>query len=317
MLFRMLLGRIALSLITLLLVSVILFFAVEFIPGDAATRFLGRDATAETLEVLRTRLNLNAPAFERYWIWLVNAISGDFGVSLTSGRPIGEILPSKILNTAILAAVAFLLHIPLTVIPAAVSATYRDRPIDHIITTLNLVAASIPTFLMATFVMIVFVIFIPLMPAVSLIDENTTFSGYLAALTLPGMSLAIVMAAYSTRMLRDNLLEVLDSNYVLMAELKGLSRWRVLTRHALPNALGPTLNITALNLAFLVSGVVMVEKVFAFPGFGSVLVDSMLLEDTPLVLATVLIASLVYIVSNLFADLVTLLLNPRLREAKS
>jgi peptide/nickel transport system permease protein len=159
------------------------------------------------------------------------------------------------------------------------------------------------------------VVTVPLLPAISLVDQSSTAVEYFRAMTLPAITLAIVMAVYAVRMLRDNLIEVLGSDYVRMAELKGLSRRKVLLRHALPNALVPTLNITALNLAYLIGGVVVVEKVFSYPGFGSLLVDSLQLRDLPLIEATVLIAAAVYIAANLLADIGAILLNPRLRAS--
>ncbi|MFI5018870.1 MAG: ABC transporter permease, partial [Dongiales bacterium] len=162
--------------------------------------------------------------------------------------------------------------------------------------------------------LILFVIMVPILPAMSLVDQTSGVGEYMRAMTLPAVTLAIVMAVYAVRMLRDNLIEVLDSDYVRMAELKGLSARRVLLRHALPNALVPTLNVTALNLAYLVGGVVVVEKIFGYPGFGSLLVDALQLRDLPLIEATIMIAAAVYIAANLMADVGAILLNPRLRQ---
>jgi peptide/nickel transport system permease protein len=173
---------------------------------------------------------------------------------------------------------------------------------------------STPDFLLGTLLLIVFVVFIPVLPATSLVVQTTDIVGWIRALALPSVTLAIVMAVYAVRMLRDNLIEVLGAEYIRMAELKGLSRRTVLLRHALPNALVPTLNVTALNLGYLIGGVVVVEKVFSFPGFGSLLVDSLQLRDVPLIEATVLIAAAVYISANLFADLGAIFLNPRLKK---
>jgi peptide/nickel transport system permease protein len=175
------------------------------------------------------------------------------------------------------------------------------------------VLLSLPDFLLATILLLTFVVMIPLLPAISLVDQTSSAWEYFRAMTLPALTLAIVMAVYAVRMLRDNLIEVLDSDYIRMAELKGLSRRRVLLRHALPNALVPTLNVTALNLAYLVGGVVVVEKVFSYPGFGSLLVDSLQLRDLPVIEATVMIAAFVYVAANLIADVAAILLNPRLR----
>jgi peptide/nickel transport system permease protein len=213
----------------------------------------------------------------------------------------------------LLSAYAFLLYLPLTIIPALLQALKRDRPLDHALSVVTLVLLSLPDFLLATILLLALVLMFPLLPAISLVDGSSSAWEYVRAMTLPAMTLAIVMSVYAVRMLRDNLIEVLDSDYIRMAELKGLSRHRVLLRHALPNALVPTLNITALNLAYLVGGVVVVEKVFSYPGFGSLLVDSLQLRDLPVIEATVMIAALVYVAANLFADVAAMLLNPRLR----
>ena len=247
--------------------------------------------------------------------WLAGLLSGDLGQSLVSSRPVTEILGPRIYNTILLSAYAFLLYLPLTLVPALIQAVRRDRPVDHAFSVLTLVLLSVPDFLLATILLFTFVVVVPVLPAISLVDHSSSAVDYLRAMTLPALTLAIVMAVYAVRMLRDNLIEVLDSDYVRMAELKGLSAKRVLLRHALPNALVPTLNITALNLAYLVGGVVVVEKVFSYPGFGSLLVDSLQLRDLPVIETTVMIAALVYVGANLVADIAAILLNPMLRTA--
>lgn len=314
MVLRLVLVRLTSAVLTLLLVSIMIFAVIEILPGDVASRILGRDATPETLAAIRTKLQLDDPAIERYLRWLGGILHGDLGEALTSARPITEILAPRILNTVILSAMAFVIYLPLAVIPALIQAVNRDRPIDHGLSMVTLILLSMPDFLLATILLIFFVILLPVLPAMSLVDEGSGLLSYLRALVLPATTLAIVMAVYAVRMLRDNLIEVLDSEYIRMAELKGLPRRKVLLRHALPNALVPTLNVTALNLGYLIGGVVIVEKVFSFPGFGSLLVDSLQLRDVPLIEATVLIAAAVYIVANLMADLGAILLNPRLRS---
>jgi peptide/nickel transport system permease protein len=311
---RLIVERVLLSLLTLLLVSLIIFFMLEILPGDVATRILGRDATAESLAALRSRLHLDLPALLRYGMWLGHLISGSLGNSLVSDRPIADVLGPRIFNTVLLSLYAFVLYIPLTVIPALIQAVRRDRALDHGLSIITLVLLSMPDFLLGTVLLIGFVIVVPVMPAMSLVDRTSDFAEYIRAMTLPAVTLATVMAVYAVRMLRDNLIEVLDSDYVRMAELKGLSAGRVLLRHALPNALVPTLNVTALNLAYLVGGVVVVEKVFGYPGFGSLLVDALQLRDLPLIEATIMIAASVYIIANLAADIAAILLNPRLKK---
>jgi peptide/nickel transport system permease protein len=310
---RLVVGRIVTSLLTLLLVSIIIFAMLEVLPGDVASRILGRDATPESLAALRAQLHLNDPALQRYLDWLGGIVRGDFGQALTSSRPVAEILAPRIFNTVVLSAVAFVLYVPLALIPAMIQALRRDGPLDHGLSVFTLVLLSTPDFLLGTLLLIAFVITIPIFPAMSLVDQSSGLAQYMRAVALPAVTLAIVMAVYAVRMLRDNLIEVLDSEYVRMAELKGLPRRQVLLRHALPNALVPTLNITALNLAYLIGGVVIVEKVFSYPGFGSLLVDALQLRDLPLIEATVLIAAAVYVGANLLADIGGILLNPRLR----
>jgi peptide/nickel transport system permease protein len=312
---RLIAGRILVSVLTLVLVSMLIFFFVEILPGDVASRILGRDATPENLALLRERLHLNDPAVLRYLRWLGNILTGDLGTALTSARPINDILAPRITNTLMLSAFAFVIYIPLSLVPAALQAINRDRPLDHVLSIITLIIVSLPEFLLATLLMVVFVAWARWFPAMSIVDDSTSFVAYLRAIFLPGLTLGIVMAVYAVRMLRDNLIEVLDADFIRMAELKGLSRRRVLIRHALPNALVPTLNVTALNLAYLVGGVVVVEKVFAFPGFGSLLVDALQLRDAPLIEATVLITATVYIGANLIADVGAVLLNPRLRTS--
>lgn len=311
---RMLVARILLSLLTLLLVSIIIFAIIEVLPGDVATRILGRDATPEAIATLRDRLNLNDPAIIRYFTWLGGMIQGDFGNALTSSRPISEILAPRLYNTLLLSIYAFIIYIPLSLIPALIQASRRDREIDHAISVVNLVFLSIPDFLLGTLLLVLFSVALPFLPAVSRVDGDSSALQYLRAMTLPAITLAIAMAIAAVRMLRDNLIEVLDSEYVRMAELKGLPPRAVLLRHALPNALVPTLNVTAINLGYLIGGVVIVEKVFSYPGFGSLLVDALQYRDIPLIEATVLIAASVYVAANLLADLGAILLNPRLRN---
>jgi len=312
---RLIAGRALTSILTLLLVSFIVFGMVELLPGDVATRILGRDATPETVALFRERLNLDLPAIQRYLRWLGGAVTGDFGDSLTSGRPVSTVLSQRLANTLILAAMAFVAYLPLSLIPAILQALYRDRAADHFLSTLNLIAVSMPDFLLGTLLLIGFAVVFPVFPAIALVDHTSGWGEYLYAGTLPALTLAIVMAAYAIRMLRDNLIEVLDADFVRMATLKGLPRHRVLLRHALPNALVPTLNVTALNLGYLIGGVVIVERVFSYPGFGSLLVDALTLRDVPVIEAAVLIAAAVYILANLLADVISIVLNPRLRTS--
>ena len=312
---RMIARRVVLSIVTLLLVSLFIFIMVEALPGDAATRYLGRLATEEQKELLRTRLKLDTPAPVRYAKWLGNMARLDFGTTMVLARPINAVLAPKIANTLILAGVAFVLYLPLSLIPASIQALNRDSALDHGFSVLTLVLLSTPDFLLATLLLLLLVVAFPLLPAMSVVDAATTFQEFARALVLPALTLGLVMSVYAVRFLRDGLIEVLDSDYIRMAHLNGLPRRVILLRHALPNALIPTLNVTALNIAYMMGGVVIVERVFGFPGFGSLTVDALLTLDVPLIEATVLIAAAVYIGANLLADIGAVLLNPRLRTA--
>jgi peptide/nickel transport system permease protein len=312
---RLIAGRVLAALVTLFLVSVLIFLMIDILPGDVAGRILGREASAQALAQLREQLHLNDPLIVRYARWIAAFVTGDFGNSLSSSRPSADVVGPRLMNTLLLSLVVIIVYVPLLTFTAVVQAVRRNRFIDHLLSAITLILLSIPDFLLGTMILVLFVLIVPLLPPVSYVDKSTPAGAYVLALVMPAMTLGIVITVHTVRMLRDNLIEVLDSEYVRMAELKGLPRRRVLLRHALPNALIPTLNIAALNLVYLIGGVVIVEKVFAFPGFGSLLVDSVQLRDFPLIEVTVLIAAAVYIIANLAADVITIILNPRIRTA--
>lgn len=312
---RLVLARVCLSVFTLLLVSLLIFLILEALPGDAATRILGRDATQKALDVLRQQLHLDEPAWSRYLTWLTDLLHGNLGTSLATGRPIADVLAPRIVNTLLLSSLAFAIYVVLAIIPAIVQATRRGGIADNVISVITLLLLSLPDFLLATILLFVFAVALPILPALSTISETSSWADTLRAMVLPAVTLAIMMASYAIRVLRDSLIEVLRSDYVRLAELKGLRPRAVLWRHALPNAIVPALNVTALNLGFLIGGVVIVERVFSYPGFGTLLIDALQLRDIPLIKATVLISAAVYITANLLADLGATLLQPRLRTA--
>ena len=313
MIVRTIFTRFFLSIFTIFLVSITIFVALDVLPGDVATRALGRFATEEQLAIYRNKMNLGSPVHVRFMIWAGNAAQGDFGYSLMSERPVTDIIAPKLQNTLILAVYAFVLHIPLTLILAILSATKRNTLTDHAISVATLVGLSIPEFLLATLLLLSFAVKIPIFPVMSVLENVETYGDQLRALALPTLTLAIVVSVYSVRMLRENLIEILSSDYIKVASLKGLTTWQVAWRHAVPNALQPTLNTTALNSAYLMGGVVVVERVFAYPGMGSQLINGIQLLDIPVVEAIVLIVATVYILANLVADLAGILLTPRLR----
>ena len=309
------LNRLAGALLMLVAVSALVFLMTDVLPGDVASRILGRNPDPEKLAILRERLSLDQPLFSRYLGWLGGAFTGDFGVSLISGQPVSEIVGRRLFNSCLLAALAFLIYLPLAVIPAVVQATHRDRAVDQAISGVALAILSIPDFLLGTILLILFASVWPVAPARATIDSAMGWIETIRAMILPAVTVALVMGTYAMRYLRDSLIEALDTEYVRIARLNGIPERLVLWRHALPNALVPAINITSLNLTYLFGGVVVVEQVFAFPGFGALLVGSLMQLDIPVIQATVLIAAAVYILGNLLADIAAMALNPRLRHA--
>ncbi|MEZ4666306.1 MAG: ABC transporter permease [Anaerolineae bacterium] len=314
MILRTILLRMVLAFVTLLIVSAFIFWTTEVLPGDIAARVLGRESTQEARAAFRESRGLNRPALERYVSWLAGAVRGDFGSSLVNDRPISDVVLPRMNNTITLAIYAFAIYVPLTFLLSILAALYHDRLPDTIVSVFNLIGLSMPEFVIGTLLIYVFSVSLGIFPVMAQIQRAKTFSDVIRNTTLPAMTLAIVMAVYSIRMLRDSLIEVLDSEYVRMCVLKGLPRTRIILFHALPNAIVPALNTMALNLAYLIGGVVVVEQVFAFQGLGTLLVDSVAVRDSPTIEAVALIVSAIYIAANLFADVMAITLNPRLRR---
>ncbi|MGW7259476.1 ABC transporter permease [Streptomyces sp. NPDC054834] len=308
--------RIAAALGTLLLSSVLVFLALQALPGDVATQILGKDATPDAVAALRKQLGLDEPAWERYADWIKGALHGDFGTSLVSGKPVGGEVAQYLANSALIAGVTILLAVTGSLVLGILAGLYRDRWADHLISTVSLVGMSVPEFVVATVLVLCFSVALPWFPAVVLYGPDASVGQLLPAVWLPALALAIVMAAYIVRMARTSVIDVMASEYVTTARLKGLSTWRVVTRHALPGALLPTLHVIALNVAWLVGGVAVVENVFNYPGIGKLMLTSVQNRDLPVVQAVALISAVVYVVCNLAADLGAMALNPKLRTRR-
>jgi peptide/nickel transport system permease protein len=311
----LILGRLAAASAILFAVAALVFAATTFLPGDVAGRVLGRNPDPQQLEILRARLGLDQPPLMRFVDWFTDVLRGDLGVSLVSGQPVAEIISHRLANSAWLAALALALYVPIAAIPAILQALRPDGWRDQVLSILSLCLVSVPDFLLATGLLILFALTLGWAPAHSTIDSAMSAGERLAALALPALTVAIVMGTYAARYLRDSLIEILQSDFIRMARLNGVSEVRILWRHALPNALVPALNITALNLTYLFGGVVVIEQVFGFPGFGALMVAGLMQLDIPVVQATVVIAAAAYVLGTLAADLAALALNPRLRDA--
>lgn len=306
--------RLLLSLFTLLCVSALIFAATELLPGDVATAILGREATPGRLEQLRAELGLNRPAVQRYFDWLSNALRGDFGSSLARrDTPVAALIGERLRNTALLSGLAALIGLPLALGLGILAGLTRDRPPDLIISVAALIGMSLPEFVIGALLILAFAILWPLFPAVTVVPPDAPLIELLPNIVLPALTLTIVMTAYILRMVRTSLIDVMASDYVQMATLKGLARRRVVLRHALPSALLPTINAVAETIAWLIGGVVVVETVFNYPGIGSLMVTAVSDRDLPLVQALGLLGAALYIGINLLADLLTVALNPRLQ----
>ncbi|MFJ6080086.1 ABC transporter permease [Streptomyces sp. NPDC092369] len=307
------LRRLASAVGTLFLSSVLVFLAVQALPGDVATQILGKDATPDAVAALRDQLGLDRPAWERYFDWIKGALHGDFGASLVSGKGVGGEVAMYLGNSALIALVTVLFAVTGSLVLGILAGLYRDRWPDHVISTVSLIGMSVPEFVVATVLVLCFSVALPWFPAVVLYGPDASVGQLLPAVWLPALALAVVMAAYIVRMARTSVIDVMAGEYVTTARLKGLSTWRVVTRHALPSALLPTLHVIALNVAWLVGGVAVVENVFNYPGIGKLMLSSVQNRDLPVIQAVALVSAVVYVCCNLAADLGAMALNPRLR----
>jgi peptide/nickel transport system permease protein len=258
-------------------------------------------------------MNLDAPLVVRYLDWAGGVMQGDFGTSFSNRQPVSDQLLPRLKNTLAMAGIALLLYVPLSILPAIMQARRPEGRFDRVASASTVLILSTPEFLFATLMLFALAVWLPLFPPIVQISADMGWGQYLYTLFLPALSLAILLAAYGTRLLRESLIEILRSDHVRLAEFKGLSESRILWRHVLPNALIPWMNATALNVAFMIGGVVIVERVFGFPGFGSMLVNALQLRDLPVISAGVLVAAGIFILVNLAADIGALVVNPRLR----
>jgi peptide/nickel transport system permease protein len=309
----LLLRRLCVGLATLWAISVLVFAGTEVLPGDVAAMVLGQGATPETVSALRTELGLNRPAPVRYIEWLSNTVRGNLGKSLASGRPVSAIVRDRLNNTLLLAAFAALVSIPLSLLLGLLGATFPNSAFDWTASMATLFLISVPEFLVAAVLVLALSVTWKLLPAVSFAVRFEGIGDALRTMALPVLTLIFTMLAHMSRMTRAAILEVMRSPYIEMAVLKGVSQRRIILRHALRNAIGPIANVVALNLGYLISGVVVVETVFNFPGLGRLMVDSVSFRDIPLVQTTVMIFCSAYVFFNLLADVVARLANPRLR----
>jgi peptide/nickel transport system permease protein len=311
---RFLLRRILLGLLTLLLVSVVVFAATQALPGNAARAILGRNATAARLAALTRQLHLDRSVFSQYFSWLGGIVRGHFGTSAATQEPVSQLIGGRILDTGFLVLVSAIIAIPLSIALGVLMAVRRDRPTDHILSIGTLALAALPEFVIGIGLVLLFATNVThLFPAVSIIPPGEHAWNVPKGVVLPAATLIIAVTPYISRIMRASMVEVLESDYVTMARLKGLPNRTVIWRHAVPNAIVPAIQVSALQLAYMAGGVVVVETVFGFPGIGSALVDAVGNRDIPEVQALAIIIAAVYVAVNLIADVLTIVVTPRLR----
>jgi peptide/nickel transport system permease protein len=303
---RLIALRVAGGIATLLVASVLIFAATDLLPGDAATAFLGRQSTPDAVAALRKQYGLDRPAATRYWEWISGVARGDLGRSVANGVEVKAIISRPVRNTSILVLATLALLIPSCVLVGTFAALRRDSRLDVTIQLVTVATGALPEFAVGIVLILLFALLWPVFPAVSLTVTP-------ASLVLPTASLLILTFAYTTRMVRAGVINVLDSDYVAMARLKGLPERLVIRRHVLPNALVPTVQAFALQTAWLVGGIVIVENLFAYPGVGNGLVQAITSRDNATVESLTLLLATVYIAGNLVADVFAILMTPRLR----
>lgn len=309
---RMILTRLGLGVFTLFVISVLVFLAVSMLPGDIAEQVLGRNATPEAVAAFRNELGLDQPLVARYFGWIGGVLQGDFGNSLANGRPVSELLAGRLGNTMFLALYAAVIAVPLAVGLGLLAALWRGGWFDRLVNILGLGAISFPEFFIAYLLMFWLSVSLGWFPSMASISPDAGLGERLSRAFLPAITLVLVVTAHMMRMTRAAVVNVLGAPYIAMARLKGVSPWRIVVFHALPNALAPIINVVALNIAWLITGVVIVEVVFVYPGMGQLMVDSVTNRDMPVVQACALIFAAVYILLNLLADVLAIATNPRL-----
>ena len=306
--------RLLLGAFVLLLVSVVIFVATQALPGDTARAILGRTATPASLAALREQLHLNRPLVVQYLLWAGGLLHGDAGNSMAAQEPVTKLIADRIVNSGFLVLCSGLISIPLSILIGSYSALKRDKAFDVAASLTTLVFAALPEFVVGVTLVVLFATTVlHVLPAVSLIPPGGRPWEQPVAMILPTLTLVLAVTPYVARIMRASMIEVLESDYVEMARLKGLSEWIVIQRHALPNALGPTFQVIALNLAYLAGGVIVVEYVFNYAGIGGALRDAVSNRDLPVIQAVALLIAGLYVLLNLLADIATILVTPRLR----
>ena len=309
--------RVVAGLITLLVVSVVVFLATQVLPGNAAFAVLGRAANPVRLHALEHQLHLDKSIAEQYWIWFSGLFTGKLGTSLANGQPLWALVSPRLINSAVLVFVTGAIGSIIGVALGALAALRKDSWFDHVTSVTALAVTSLPEFVVAIALIILLATVVShLLPAVSLLPPGTYAWSQPKLLILPVATLVIVIVPYIFRMMRAAMIEALESDYVEMARLKGVPEWQIVLAHALPNSIAPTIQVIGLNFLYLAGGVVVVEFVFNFPGIGQGLVFAVQNRDIPVIQFIVLVLAAFYVVMNIVTDVIALLATPRRRIAR-
>ncbi|MFJ6327797.1 MULTISPECIES: ABC transporter permease [unclassified Rhizobium] len=312
----LILKRVGLGLLTLFLVSALIFAGTQILPGDVASAILGQNATPEALATLRESLGLNQPLLTRYISWLTGFLTGDLGTSLANQQPVADLLWPRFWNTMALAAFAGVISVPLAILLGLLTAVKRGGIFDRVVNIIALAFVSLPEYFLGLLLILFLSIRFNLLPSLADTYDGMTFLEWIQATALPALTLVLVTVAQMMRMTRTAVLSVMDQAYVETAYLKGLRTKRVVVKHALPNAAAPIVNVVAFNIAYLITGVVLVEAVFNYNGLGRFMVDAVSKRDLPLVQAAALVFGAAYVILNIIADVAAIALNPRLRHSR-
>ncbi|MBK5017503.1 ABC transporter permease [Pantoea sp. S62] len=307
--------RVGAGILTLLIVSAVVFFITSLLPGDAAQMILGQNATPETVAALRQQLGLDQPLLVRYLHWLTGMVQGDFGISFASHLPVSQLVAQRIPATFELAGITTLICVPLALIIGIIAAMNRGSRLDRALVIGTMATVAVPEFLVATVAVLIFAVKLHWVSAMSFGSPDSDLLSYLKAYALPVLTLCCVLVAQMARMTRAAIINQLDSPYLEMALLKGVSPLRAVLRHALPNAVGPIANAISLSLSYLFGGVIIIETIFSYPGLASQLVDAVSNRDLPVVQLCVMLFAACYLVLLLAADILTIAFNPKWRSA--
>lgn len=318
---RTVLQRLGLGLLTLFIVSVVIFSSLEMLPGGFAEAILGQGATPETVAAFNKEIGVDRPAVTRYVEWIGGVLTGDFGYSYAGlggsiKRSVTDMIAPRLYNTFFLAIMTAIFAVPLSLFLGVMAALHRNSLFDRAVNSVTLTTIAAPEFFIAYILMFVFAVKLRWFFPTSTVSDSTGFAEHVYRAALPAITLTLVIVAHMMRMTRAAIINLLASPYIEMAQLKGIPKREVIIKHALPNAWAPIAVIVAFSLAYLVVGVVIVEVVYVYPGVGQLMVDSVSSRDMPVVQACALIFAATYILLNLSADIVAIITNPRLLHPK-